>query len=170
MLPLEPSARIGGGPPVLDRTILTMMPSSHQRMNRHIGDGKVRATRIRTIPPATINRFRPSTTPLHLRSRARGWQRQDVLALAHRQRLSSGSTRGTQLRLPGPAGRWPGCSRRAGPGARPAHEQDRPHLMEPPGQQDNPEAAEHVPPPFGRAHERNSGVKGLQLITRRSLV
>ena len=47
--------------------------------------------------------------------------------------------------VPGPAGRRPG------------HEQERPDLMEPPDQQDNPEAAEDVPPPFGRAHERNSG-------------
>jgi len=147
-LPLEPGARIDGGPPVLNRTTLPMMPSGHQRMNRCVGDGKVHATRIRAIPPATIQSLSPSPAPLHLRPWARGWQRQDVQALAHRQGSSLARQAGHSSGVPGPAGRRPG------------HEQDRPHLMEPPDQQGNPEAAEEVPPPFGRAHECHSGVKG----------
>ena len=48
------------------------------------------------------------------------------------------------------AGR-PGQPARAGPG----HTQERPDLMEPPDQQDNPHTGKESPPPFSRAHQHN---------------
>jgi len=84
--------------PVLNRTVFAQMPICHDRMYRRIRDGKVRTTRIRAAASAAVPLFRPPSAPLHLRPPARGWQRQDVQTLAHRQRLPSSSTRRTQLR------------------------------------------------------------------------